>query len=59
MLLQGFATGLQRYGVLLILTDGQITDMSDTMQAISRAAILPLRSRVMCSAPRVFPRHTV
>ncbi len=40
---QGYASGLQRYGVLLILTDGQITDMSDTMAAIARAAQLPLR----------------
>ncbi len=43
MLLQAYASGLQRYGVLLILTDGQITDMSDTMNAIARAALLPLR----------------
>jgi hypothetical protein len=42
-LLQGYASGVQRYGVLLILTDGQITDMSDTMNAIARAATLPLR----------------
>ena len=45
--LQGYAKGhplgQHRYGVLLILTDGQITDMSETMNAIARAALLPLR----------------
>ncbi len=33
----GYRGGQQRYAVLLIMTDGQITDMSATVEAIARA----------------------
>ena len=39
---EGYKGGQQRYAVLLIMTDGQITDMSQTIEAIARAATLPL-----------------
>ena len=33
---------LQNYFVLLILTDGEITDMTDTKRAVIRASRLPM-----------------
>jgi hypothetical protein len=39
---EGYRADKQRYAVLLIMTDGQITDMTQTIEAIARAAALPL-----------------
>lgn len=37
-----FSPYLQQYYILLILTDGVVTDMSDTREAIVRASHLPM-----------------